>query len=105
MRRSNLLIIILLIFFTSPFPAEGNVGDADDPVVVMCRPTIDQIKNIAVMRSAGLFGDMKFNLICVYHERELTGYDPSREYVSGRKLKWVSFAELKGTVKSDELFM
>jgi len=104
MRRANLLIIILLIFLASPFPTEGNVGGADDPVIVMCRPTIDQIKNIAVMRSVGLFGDMKFNLICVYHERELTGYDPSRKYVRDQKLKWISFAELKGKVKSDGLF-
>ncbi len=104
MRSPILLIFIILILFLAPFSVEGDTGKDDDPVVVMCRPTIDQIKNIAVMRSAGMFGDKRFNLICVYHEGELTGYDPSRKYVIDSKLKWVSFTELKGSVKVDGLF-
>ncbi len=104
MKRSNLLTIFILIVLTLPFIAEGETVLFEDPSVVMCRPTIDQIKNIAVMRSAGLFGDVKFNLICVYHERELTGYDSSRKFVHDNKLDWISFSELKGKVKKDGLF-
>ncbi|MEN8223443.1 MAG: gamma-glutamyl-gamma-aminobutyrate hydrolase family protein, partial [Acidobacteriota bacterium] len=104
MKTTNLLIIALLMIFAFPLQAGGETAQAENPAVVMCRPTTDQIKNIAVMRSAGLFGDIKFDLICVYHENELTGYDSSRKYVSGSGLKWVSFAELKGRVEVDGLF-
>lgn len=104
MKRSKLLIIIILIFCVSPFFNEGSVVSGEVPVIVMCRPTIDQIRNIGVMKSAGLLGDGEISLICVYHEKELTDYSNSRKYVADRRLKWVFFAELKGKVARDDLF-
>ncbi len=104
MKRSKCLILVILIFCMFPFFDYGNIVSEKVPVVVMCRPTIDQIRNIVVMKSAGLLGEGEISLICVYHENELTNYALSRKYVGDRRLKWVSFAELKGKVARNDLF-
>ncbi|MCK5005719.1 MAG: hypothetical protein KAS21_11545, partial [Candidatus Aminicenantes bacterium] len=104
MKRLKLLILVILIFCMSPVSNEGSMVSGEVPVMVMCRPTIDQIRNIVVMKGAGLLGDGEINLICVYHEKELTDYAISRKYVVDRRLSWVSFAELKGKVARDDLF-
>jgi len=104
MKRSKLLIIVILIFCMFPVFNEGSVTSGKVPVIVMCRPTIDQIRNIVVMKGAGLLGAGEISLICVYHEKELTDYALSRKYVADRRLKWVSFAELKGKVARGDLF-
>ncbi len=104
MKRSKLLILVILIFGMFPVSNEGSMVSEKVPVIVMCRPTIDQIRNIVVMKGAGLLGDGEINLICVYHEKELTDYALSRKYVADRQLRWVSFAELKGRVTRDDFF-
>jgi len=98
--------MVILIFMTAVTPILHGVPsrDAEVPLMVMCRPTVDQIKNIVVMKKAGLFGNLRFDMVCVYHERELTQYGPSRKYVKNKKIGWISFAELKGRVKTGELF-
>ena len=104
MNRSKFLIIVILMLFGAPFFSQAELTGDNTPVIVMCRPTIDQINNIVVMKNEGLLGDGKIRLICVYHERELTDYAPSRKYVSDKRIKWVSFAELKGMAGKEDLF-
>jgi len=90
--------------FLSPFAVSGGEASGSDPVIAMCRPTIDQIKNIVIMKEAGLFGNSGIRLLCVYHEKELTGYEAARQYVRDKKLAWIAFAELKGKVAAEKLF-
>ena len=97
-----------MIFAFILVPADrvsGRSGDGGKvPVIVMCRPTVDQINNIRVMRKAGLLGEGKIELVCVYHRDELTDYNLSREYVRIGKLDWISFVEIKGRAGKNELF-
>lgn len=104
MNRSIFLILIILMLFGAPFFNDAELIRDKTPVVVMCRPTIDQIDNIVVMKNGGMLGGGKIRLVCVYHERELTDYAPSREYAARYGLGWVSFVELKGKVSRTALF-
>ncbi len=104
MKKLRVIMIVTLIMWIGPFFSEGNTVSGKIPVIVMCRPTIDQINNIVVIKNAGLLGTGDISLLCVYHEGELTDYARSREYVKNRMLRWVSFAELKGKVEKGDLF-
>jgi len=96
-------IILILLVFTPIFGVTDRDSDRV-PTLIMCRPTIDQIKNIEVLKGEGLLGNGKLKLLCVYHKNELTDYAPSRNYVKVKGLGWVSFVKIKGSIRKAEIF-
>ncbi len=110
MKHSRLyLTSFLLLFFFSFFSPcitadTTDHGQINDTVLAMCRPTVRQIKNIQVLYEKNLITLDHMRLICIYHEDELTDYQPAYEYVNTNKLTWISFHPIKHHVPVTDLF-
>ncbi len=100
MKKNLILSLVLIVFVLSPLLING----ADTKTIIMCRPLISQIKNIVVMQELGILPVEKMELICVYHEDELTSYKSSEKYVKSKNLSWVKFKKIKGKVAEKNLF-
>ncbi len=97
MKKSILLSIAILLLFS--------FAEAGEKVVFgMCRPLVVQIKNIQHMYEKGVIPADDIELICVYHEDEVTNYKPSYNYVKKERLHWVKFFVIKGQVEVKDLF-
>lgn len=90
--------LVILVLFSTLYLA------SDDPAIVLCRPTLKQIKNVEFLRENGLFAIKNFQLICVYHEDENTSYTLPKIHKMTAGLSWVRFVTVTGTVKPDDLF-
>ncbi len=104
MKNIKLLNIIVVLLILTPLYSRADKASDRVPVLIMCRPTVGQIKNIEVLKSEGLLGNGKLKLLCVYHKNELTDYAPSRNYVKVKGLGWVSFVKIKGSIRKAEIF-
>ena len=76
----------------------------DIVVIAMCRPTVSQIQNIVDLYERDLLTIQKIRLLCIYHEEEVTDYQPSLDHVKEQKLNWIRFYQVKGMVPMDRLF-
>jgi putative glutamine amidotransferase len=76
----------------------------EEIVIAMCRPQVGQIKNIEQMYEKDIIPLQRIKLIGVYHEDEVTDYEPSYTYVKKNRLSWVTFSVIKGKVNTKDLF-
>jgi len=97
-------VIMVLVFVYILFLNISLLSDTGLKKIVMCRPLVSQIKNIVIMQELGVLPVKSFELICVYHENELTSYGASKKYVIGEGLHFVKFKKIRGRVKLENLF-
>lgn len=76
----------------------------EEKVLAMCRPSVSQIKNIEQLYEKDIIALDRIKLICVYHENELTNYEPSFAYVKENKLSWIEFNKITGQVDPADIF-
>jgi len=103
MRKRKLVLLFILIVFISSFILVSQDIEYD-ATIAMCRPTISQIKNIEWLYEKDLIILDKIQLLCIYHEDELTDYKKSYEYVKNNRLFWVKFIKIKEKVKVKNMF-
>ena len=101
--RSN-KIFVFILFVLLLNTGAGLNGSYDERVIVMCRPSVSQIKNIEHMYEKDIITIKRLRLLCVYHEDERTNYAPSIKYVKEDDLSWVEFVTIKGMVDPGNLF-
>jgi len=103
MRNIKLIIICLIFIFISI--SSNLFSDSDNEVVfAICRPLETQIKNIEQLYEKDIITLKRIKLICIYHEKEVTDYTSSFEYVKENKLQWIKFKKIKGMVVLRNLF-
>lgn len=102
MRNIKLIIIICLIF--TFINIDSNLFSDNEITFAICRPLETQIKNIEQLYEKDLITLKRIKLICVYHEKEVTDYTPSFDYVKKNKLHWVEFKKIRGMVTLKDLF-
>jgi putative glutamine amidotransferase len=56
------------------------------------------------MQELGILPVENLELLCVYHENELTSYGASKKYIIDEGITFVKFIKIKETVKLEELF-
>lgn len=95
-----LLAVSLILAATNTLRSEQSY----DAVIAMCRPKVSQIKNIEWLYEKNLISLRRIKLLCIYHQQELTDYQPAFEYVASNELSWVEFVPIKGMVKIENLF-
>ena len=100
MKKILLLCIVLFVLLMNSFL----LNSADTKKIVMCRPLVSQIKKIVIMQELGVLPVEQLELICVYHEDELTSYSASKKYIRSEGLSWVKFIKIKGKVGVNDLF-
>ncbi len=102
MRNIKLIIIIYLIF--TFININSNLFSDNEIAFAICRPLETQIKNIEQLYEKDIITLKRIKLICIYHEKEVTDYAPSFDYVKKNKLHWVEFKKIKGMVALKDLF-
>jgi len=98
------LILLLTLFTVLGFGESQGRGVQDTVTFAMCQPTKKQIRNIEVMVEKDVISLEKIHLIGVYHEDELTDYQPAHDYVKEQGLSWVEFQVIRGKVEVPGLF-
>ncbi len=99
------MLVFLFIPVLVSLPVSGGaLNGGDEKVIAMCRPGVKQIKNIEHLYEKDLLCLDRIRLICVYHEDELTDYQPSFDYVKENELAWVGFEKITGKVGLADLF-
>jgi len=101
MRNIKLILMCLILIFIS---IDINLFSDNEVVFAICRPLESQIKNIEQLYEKDIITLKKIKLICIYHEKEVTDYTSSFEYVKENKLQWVKFKKIKGMVVLKNLF-
>lgn len=97
--------LFLLIWILVPFILLADVDAAPtDIVLVMCRPLPSQIKNIEHLYEKDLISLDRIQLLCIFHQDEVTDYQPSFNYVEENRLSWVQFKKISGEVSKEKLF-
>lgn len=89
------LFVAALIMSVLPCPSFCQSGRA--PTLILIRPQEKQIENLLVLKNEALL-DADLAVIAVYHQDELTDYEPAREYVRKHKLDWVHFRTISGGI-------
>jgi putative glutamine amidotransferase len=102
MKKFVNLLLILALITVSYHKLEAK--ESQEAVFAMCRPTISQIKNIEWLYEKDLINLRRIKLLCVYHEDEVTDYEPAFVYITRNKLNWVEFIPIKGMEKMENLF-
>jgi len=62
------------------------------------------IQALVELKKIGLISLEKLTVIGVYHEKELTDYQKSKEFVTDNKLVWFKFHKISVPLKKDQLF-
>ena len=72
--------------------------------LVVCYPSVGTIRAVVALRKAGVLNVKDLTVIGVYHSRELTNYEESKNYVKANELGWFKFHEISADIKESELF-
>lgn len=100
-----ILILVFILMLVSPVYCRSEENRRNEAVVIaMCRPQLNQIKNIEQLYEKDIITLNNITLIGVYHEDESLDYQPALEYVEENNLSWVTFEKVKGKVAVDDLF-
>ncbi|MFB0565107.1 MAG: gamma-glutamyl-gamma-aminobutyrate hydrolase family protein [Candidatus Aminicenantaceae bacterium] len=67
-------------------------------------PSVGTIKSLVELKNQGFLSLEQLTVIGVYHEKEHTDYQKSREFVKENSLKWFKFHEISAPLSKDVLF-
>ncbi len=67
-------------------------------------PSIGSIKSLVELRKQGLFPQENLIVIGVYHAKEKTDYEKSKEFVKENNMEWFKFHQVSGELNKDNLF-
>ncbi len=72
--------------------------------ITALHPSIGTIKSIIELKKQDLLPSKDVIFVGVYHEKELTDYKKSKEFVKKNHLEWFKFHRLRCKLKKDTLF-
>jgi len=108
------LLLALLIFWIlggmvcSRQPSERFFDTAEflskEVRLAVLHPSLGSIKSLIELRKQGLITLENLTVIGVYHEKEKTDYQKSKEFVKEKKLEWFKFHKISGELSRDALF-
>ena len=67
-------------------------------------PSLGTINSLVELRKKGLFPQEDIIVIGVYHEKEKTDYEKSKEFVKENNMEWFKFHQISGELNKDNLF-
>jgi putative glutamine amidotransferase len=73
-------------------------------VVAALYPSLGTVKDLETLRKYALIDLPDFEVLGVYHEKELTDYQKSKDYVTANGLDWISFLPISSPISAETAF-
>jgi putative glutamine amidotransferase len=109
--KIGLFIIPLIMIAASCTPqteekisAERSAIPADAVRLTVCYPSAGSLRALINLKERGIFDPPGLHVTGIYHEKEFTDYQRSRDMVRNQGLDWISFEEISGELTPDNLF-
>lgn len=103
---SLILLLLPLILFSQTseryFDAAGL--SSEEVKLTIFHPSVGTIRCLIELRNQGFITVKKLTVIGVYHEKELTDYEKSREHVEENHLGWFKFHKISGEIDRESIF-
>lgn len=91
-----------------PQPQERYFDQAPDVCnqlrLTILYPSVGSIRSLAELRSQGLIPQKNLLVIGVYHQKEMTPYDESKQLVNKKNLDWIKFHRLSEELEKEKIF-
>ncbi len=114
MKRRKIWVFIIaaaLISFSActtrpekEIPAEKAPVPSEALRLTVCYPSTGSLRALINLKTLGLFNPGDWHVVGVYHEKERTDYQQSRDMVREQGLEWITFEEIAGDLTKDNLF-
>lgn len=103
-----LLCLVAIISCQRP-STDGRAFDtlepgSDQSVITVLHPAAWMIEALASLRDEGFIPQEGLIVVGVYHEDELTNFEPAKKLVEKNGLTWIQFHEIRGALDKDNLF-
>ena len=105
------VVILLGIFSVRLFPLNqpgdtgGGSSQAEDKITVIALyPSIGTIKDLMTLRENKLIDVPNLEVVGVYHEKETTDYQKSKEFVAAQGLGWITFHPVSAPIRAETVF-
>ncbi len=110
--KKPLILILFILWFSQiilfPQSPEKYFDTAEliskDVILAVLHPSLGSIQSLVELRNQGLITLDNLKVIGVYHEKEFTDYQKSKEFVKENNLEWFKFHKLSGELRKDRLF-
>jgi len=109
--KKPLLILLIFLFLGGMLFSQSpdRYFDKAEPTseevrLAILYPTIGSINCLVELRKKGLFPQENLIVIGVYHEKERTNYEKSKEFVKENNMEWFKFHQVSGDLSKDILF-
>jgi putative glutamine amidotransferase len=104
-----LILAILILQATLAAQAPDRYFDTADVAhkevrLSVCYPSVGTIKALAALRKAGAISLKEMIVVGVYHAKELTNYEDSKNYVRTNALDWFKFHKISADISEPVLF-
>lgn len=103
-------LFILLFSLKALFPQsperffDGAEPTSKEVRLAILYPSLGSIKSILELRNQGLLPQEELIVIGIYHEKEVTDYQKSKDFVEAKGLEWFKFHKVSGELNKDTLF-
>jgi len=88
-----------------PGDIEGKARQAEDKITVIAMyPSIGTIKDLMTLRKSTLIDIPNLEIVGVYHEKEKTDYEKSKEFVASNGLDWITFYPISAPLRAESVF-
>lgn len=91
-----------------PQPQERYFDQAPDVCnqlrLTILYPSVGSIRSLAELRTQGLIPQKNLLVIGVYHQKEMTPYDESKQLVNKKNLDWIKFHRLSEELEKEKIF-
>ncbi|MFW6160880.1 MAG: gamma-glutamyl-gamma-aminobutyrate hydrolase family protein [Acidobacteriota bacterium] len=101
------LAVSFILFFSgcshevsSPEPESGK----EKIQLTICYTSVGSLQALKNLREKGLIPLENLQIIGIYHEKERTDYQRSRNFINEEGLHWIEIKELKGEINSKNIY-
>lgn len=103
------LSIFSLVVSSLPAQSEDRFFDtaektSDELRLTIFYPALDSIQALVELRKQGFLPQSGLQVIGVYHEKETTDYQKSKDFVRENNLEWIVFHRVSGELSPDVLY-
>jgi len=109
--KKPLLILFIFLFFGGILFSQSSdrYFDKAEPTskevrLAILYPSLGSIESLVELRKQGLFPQENLIVIGVYHEKEKTSYEKSKEFVKENNMEWFKFHQVSGELNENALF-
>ena len=107
---SNIIVFLILCWVqVKAFQTEERYFDTisaknEALTIAICYPSTGSIRAVMALMQEGFFPSEDVIIVGCYHEKEITNYRSSQNYVETNNLDWFKFHKIIGDISKDHLF-